>query len=201
MLRSAALLALAVLAAAPDSARAQKVTATDIHSHPFSADFAAGGKLRLRVRSGDVQILGTDEEKIAVTLSGQNAHEAQKLKVEFERRGDTGEMRISGGPHDGLTITIRIPSRTDLHARIPFGDVHVENVAGNHDVELHAGDLTVDVGDPADYAEVDASVVTGDLDAAPFDESHGGLFRSFKSSGTGRYRLHAHVGAGDLTLR
>ena len=201
MLRPAALLALTLLAAAPDSARAQKVTATDVYSHPFSADFAAGGRLRLRVRSGDVQILGTDEEKIAVTLSGQSAHEAQKLKVEFERRGDTGEMRISGGPHNDLKITIRIPSRTDLYARIPFGDVRVENVAGNGDIELHAGDLTVDVGDPADYAEVDASVVTGDLDAAPFDESTGGLFRSFKTSGTGRYRLHAHVGAGDLTLR
>jgi len=201
MLRPAAFLTLAVLLAAPGAARAQKVTATDIYSHPFSADFPAGGKLRLKVRSGDIQILGTDEEKVTVTLSGERAHDAQKLKVEFDRKGDTADMRVSGGPRNDLRIKIRIPSRTDLHARVPFGDVRVENVTGNHDVELHAGDLTLEVGDPDDYAEVDASVVSGDLDAEAFDESHGGLFRSFKTTGTGRYRLHAHVGAGDLTLR
>jgi hypothetical protein len=35
----------------------------------------------------------------------------------------------------------------------------------------------------------------------PFGESHGGLFRSFRKSGTGKYKLVAHVGAGELTLR
>jgi hypothetical protein len=29
----------------------------------------------------------------------------------------------------------------------------------------------------------------------------GGLFRSFEERGNGKYRLHAHVGAGELTLR
>jgi len=47
---------------------------------------------------------------------------------------------------------------------------------------------------------VDASVNAGDVEASPFGESHGGLFRSFKKSGSGKYKLHAHVGAGDLTL-
>ncbi len=79
--------------------------------------------------------------------------------------------------------------------------MNVENVTGNQDVELHAGELTVDVGDPDHYSLVDASIVTGELDAAPFRESHGGLFRSFRTTGSGRYRLHAHVGAGELTLR
>jgi hypothetical protein len=34
----------------------------------------------------------------------------------------------------------------------------------------------------------------------PFGESRGGLFRSFEKSGNGRYKLVAHVGAGNLTL-
>jgi hypothetical protein len=70
----------------------------------------------------------------------------------------------------------------------------------NKDVELSAGDLNIAVGNAADYSHVDASVMSGDLEAAPF-KSHGGLFRSFEKSGSGRYRLHTHVGAGDLTLR
>jgi hypothetical protein len=48
---------------------------------------------------------------------------------------------------------------------------------------------------------VEASVTTGGLEAAPFGESHGGLFRSFHKEGNGKYKLYAHVGAGDLTLR
>jgi hypothetical protein len=199
MLRSAALLTVAVLLAPP--ALAQRVVATDLANHPFTTDFNAGGKLRLRVRSAEVHILGTDEDRISVEASGRRARDVRRLKVEFERKGNAGDLRICGGSGDDLTITIRIPSNTDLHARIPFGEVHVENVTGSKDVSLHAGELTVDVGDPEDYARVDASVLTGELDAAPFDEYHGGLFRSFRTRGSGPHRLYAHVGAGELTLR
>jgi hypothetical protein len=66
---------------------------------------------------------------------------------------------------------------------------------------LHAGELIIDVGDASDYSRVDASVYSGGLEASPFGESHGGLFRSFHKGGNGRYHLHAHVGAGDLTLQ
>jgi hypothetical protein len=185
---------------APVCVAQTKLEATDIASHPFSEDFASGGKLRLCIRSGEVHIIGNDENKISVQLSGKKASDARKLKVRLQRKGGTADMRISGGPRNDLTITIRIPTNTDLYARIPFGEVEVKNVASNQDVELHAGDLTVEVADPANYSHVDASVFTGEVDAVPFGESHGGLFRSFRKDGKGRYRLHAHVGAGQLTL-
>lgn len=199
-MRTAALVLSAALLA-PAAGRAQSWTeATDIAHHPYSVDFPAGGRLRLEVRSGDVQIVGTAEPRMRVELSGRNARleRTRKLRVRFRRDRSDGEMKIEGGPHDDLTIIVHLPSETDLHARIPFGDVDVSNVRGDLDVELHAGDLTVHVGDPKDYASVDASVTAGDLDAEPFGESEGGLFRSFRKHGKGRYRLHAHVGAGDL---
>ena len=58
-------------------------------------------------------------------------------------------------------------------------------VTGNKDIELHAGDLTIGVGDPTDYAHVQASVTTGDIDAKAFGESHGGLFRRSRSPTNG----------------
>jgi hypothetical protein len=200
MLRASFFLACAALVA-PVCAAQTKVEATDIANHPFSEDFAAGGKLRLCVRSGEIHVIGTAENKISVEISGKRAYEARKLKVRLERKDGTADMRISGGPRNDLTITVRIPSNTDLYARIPAGEVHVENIANNKDVELHAGDLTIDVGDSADYSNVEASVLVGEVDAISFGESHGGLFRKFRSVGNGRYRLHAHVGAGQLTLR
>lgn len=200
-MRTAALVLSAVLLA-PAAGRAQQAwsEATDIAHHPYSVAFPAGGTLRLEVRSGDVEIVGTTEPNIRVELSGRNAHleKTRKLKVSFRRSGADGEMKIAGGPHEDISIMVRIPSETDLHARVPFGDVDVANVRGDLDVELHAGDLTVHVADPKDYASVDASVTAGDLDAEPFGEAEDGLFRSFRTHGKGRYRLHAHVGAGDL---
>jgi len=69
MLRSAVLLACAILLATPGIAQ-PRLEATDVANRPFSADFAAGGKLRLRVRSAEVHIIGTAENKISVGCRG-----------------------------------------------------------------------------------------------------------------------------------
>jgi hypothetical protein len=183
-----------------EAARA-RVEATDLVNHPFSADFAPGGKLRLRVRSGDIRVVGTGEDKISVELSGRKAADAGDLEVRLNRDGSAADLRIWGGPRNDLTITIRIPARTDLYARIPFGQVEVDHVAGDQDIALHAGELVLSVGEPSEYSRVDASVICGELDAEAFGEEHGGLFRSFHKEGSGKYRLYAHVGAGELILR
>ena len=45
-------------------------------------------------------------------------------------------------------------------------------------------------------------MLAGDLTASAFGVSKDGLFRSFeKDNLSGKYRLHAYVGAGDLTLK
>jgi len=201
MLRRTLLLACA-LGLAPLVCPAQiKIEATDLVNHPFSVAFASGGKLKVKVRSGEVRILGTDDDRISVELSGKKAWDAKDTRVRFEQKSDTAELKVSGGPKSDLTITVRIPSNTDLHARVPAGEVRVQSITGNKDIEIHAGDLTIEVGNSADYSHVEASVVTGDLSAAPFGENKSGLFRSFEKTGPGRYRLHAHVGAGELTLQ
>jgi hypothetical protein len=186
---------------APPGLAQARLEVTDIVDHPFSADFASGGKLRLHVQSGDIHVIGVDEDRVSVELSGKNLAEARKLRVRLDRKDGEGELHVSGGPHKELTITVRIPKNTDLYARIPYGDVRIEGVTGNKDVSLHAGDLTVAVGNPSDYARVDASVMSGEVDADAFHEMHGGLFRSFHRTGAGQYRLYAHVGAGQLTLQ
>ena len=173
----------------------------DLQNHPFDVAFPSGGKLRLHLRSGEFHIIGHSENNIGVRLAGRNADHASDLTVQFNRSGNDADLRISGGPKDQLTVTVEIPTPAMLFIRMPAGDLSVEGVSGSKDIELHAGDLNISVGDAADYGHVDASVLSGDLEAPPFHESHGGLFRSFEKHGAGKYTLHAHVGAGDLTLR
>jgi hypothetical protein len=74
-------------------------------------------------------------------------------------------------------------------------------VTGNKDVELHAGQLNISVDKPEEYGHVDVSVNAGELQAAAFGDSKGGLFRSISRDMSGKYRLHAHVGTGQLSVR
>jgi hypothetical protein len=175
----------------------------DLQNHPFLVDFPSGSKLRLHLRSGEFRIRGRNDNKIAVHLAGRNADHARELTVRFKRSDsdNQADLRVFGGPKNNLQVTIEIPSSAMLFVRMSAGDLAVEGVSGDKDIELHAGELNIAVGDARDYGRVDASVMSGDLEAAPFHESHGGLFRSFEKHGAGKYTLHAHVGAGDLTLR
>src|ERR1700687_1892849 len=107
MLRSSFLLACAALLA-PVCIAQTKLEATDIVNHPFSKEFASGGTLRLRVRSGEIHVIGTGENRISVELSGRNAYAAGNLKVRLERKDRTANMRISGGPGRQLATPIGI---------------------------------------------------------------------------------------------
>jgi hypothetical protein len=181
---------------------AEKTTdVTEVGKDHFEADFASGGLVRMHVRSSELRIIGSDENKIQVHYWGRSADKSNEVKVSLKTAGSTGELRISGGPHNNFEIEIRVPRNSHLYLRVPAGDVEVSGLTGDKDVEVHAGDVRIGIGDPEDYARVDASVNAGDIDAAPFGASKSGLFRSFRKQGAGKYQLHAHVGAGDLTLR
>jgi len=198
----AALLISAVTLLCPALNCAQsKIEVSDLQSHPFVADFPSAGHLRVQLRSGDFRIVGTDANKITVQLSGKKADNASDLTVSFKPSSTSAELRISGGPRNDLQVTVHVPKNTGLFVRMPAGELALEGISGDKDVELHAGDLTISGCDTSDYSRVDASVTAGDLEAPPFGESHGGLFRSFHKNGLGKYQLHAHVGAGELTIR
>lgn len=189
------------LIALPAAAGADKTDISERGVPHFEAQIPPGARVALHIRAGDIRILGAEDGKLTVDISGKNKNNIDDLRYRLTSSGSNAELHVSGGPRNDLNIEVHIPRNSELYARISAGDVSIENVTGSKDVELHAGDLTISVGNPADYSRVEASVSAGDISAAPFGEEHGGLFRSFKKSGPGRFTLYAHVGAGDLTLR
>jgi len=185
--------------AADGSQSGSKTVTTKVGEPHFEAPVPSGVPLRLYVRSGDIRVHGSDDNKISVDISGK-AQKLDDVKHRLAILEGSAEFHLSGGPRNDVQITIHLPKNCDLYLRVPAGDVSIEGISGNKDIELHAGDLSIRVGNPDEYSQVDASVNAGDVEASPFGESHSGLFRSFKKSGAGKYKLHAHVGAGDLTL-
>lgn len=195
------LASLAVLSAPRAIAQSKRVEATNLPDHPFQVDYPSGSQLSVYLRSGDVRLVGGTENKVSVRVDAKDMEKAREVRVTFERSEHSAELRVSGGPRNDIQITVEVPKDTGLYVRMPAGQLEISDVTGDKDVQIHAGELIVHVGSPADYSYVEASVTTGGLEAQPFHEDHGGLFRSFHKSGNGKYRLHAQVGAGDLTLR
>jgi hypothetical protein len=168
----------------------------------FEAPFEPGGQLNMRLRSGDIEVRGIDSPVVRVSCELKHDEEAQEVTITFKGSGHSGDLRIQGGPHNDIRFRIEVPKSSHLFVRSPAGDLTVKGVVGDKDVEIHAGDLTIEVGNPADYIHTDASVYAGDLNASAFGVTKDGLFRSFnKNNPAGKYRLHAHVAAGDLVLK
>lgn len=158
-------------------------------------------QLRLHVRSGEIMIVGADDSKITVDLAGKNADKIQGVKGRLSVAKNVAELHLTGGPKSELQIIIHVPRNSDLMARVFAGDVSVQDVVGNKDVELHAGQLTISLEKPEDYGRVDMSVGAGQVDAEVFGDSKGGLFRTVSRESSGKYRLHAHVDTGQLSVR
>jgi hypothetical protein len=195
------LASLVILSAPLAMAQSKKIEVTNLPDHPFQVDYPSGRQLNLHVRSGDVRVVGGNDNKVSVRVEANDMDKAREVKVFFERLDNSAELNISGGPKNDVRITVEVPKSKGLFVRMPFGELEISDVTGDKDVQLRAGELIIHVGNPADYSHVDASVTSGGLEAPPFGEDHGGLFRSFQKSGNGKYKLHAHVGAGDLTMR
>jgi hypothetical protein len=172
----------------------------DLAHHGFYVDFAPRGQLDLRIRPAEVHIIGSDEDRIVVRVAGKQGLDSKDVQARFEKHGNSGVLEITGGPHNDVTITVQVPKESNLVVRVFAGDVEIRDVVGDKDVELNFGALRIGVGDATGYSSVKASVSSGEIDAKPFGESRGGLFRSLEKSGNGKYKLKAYVGAGRLSL-
>ena len=175
------------------------VQVTEVGKQPVQANFSSGGSLELNLCSGGVELRGTDDEKIRVSYRSRK--DTRQVKVRLTLSGNEGSLEVDNCPHDDFTMSIEVPRMAHLNVRMFAGQLDIENIQGDKDLELNFGQLNVEVGKPEDYAHVKASVTTGEVDGASFDVSKGGFFRSFETTGPGKYNLRAHVGAGQLLLR
>jgi len=161
--------------------------------------FVPHGKVRLELGPGGYTIRPGADDKIKITYSADSESDLRQAGATISVSGSTAKVAVHG-PQLHFQATIELPARSDLVVRLDAGNLDVEEIRGNKDIESHAGNLEIDVGSPDDYNLVDASVYTGNLDAPAFHVSKSGLFRSFHTTGSGEFQLHAHVAAGNLKL-
>ena len=163
--------------------------------------FISQGTIRLHLEAGGYTVTPVDSENIVVTCRAHTAEQLQHVKVEIKATAASADVYVSETPHNNFQATIEVPRHSNLWARLSAGELVVEDVEGDKNLEVLAGRIQVDVPHAEQYGHRDASVTTGSIESSAFDVSKGGLFRSFEQQGPGKYRLHAHVMTGEIDLR
>jgi hypothetical protein len=187
---------LGVLSIAPMRLGAQALFAQSTGS-PVEKDFVSGGKIEITLESGDYHVRASPDNRIHVRW---NEASARGVRVKLMTNGKSADLRVENTPHNNFHATIEVPALTDVRVRLTAGNLEMAGIKGDKDIEANAGNLNISVGSANDWGDVDASVTAGDLHAPAFQAATGGLFRSYKWKGPGKYRLHVHLTAGDINL-
>jgi hypothetical protein len=191
---SAALVGTAVIAAP-----ALVAQQTSRPSSSLERDFVSNGKISMDLSAGEYRITGSPDNKIRLAWSVRGEDRLSDVDARADIRGTEARI-VTDGPMNNFKVTIQVPQRTDLYIRLTAGELRLDRVEGSKDIELHAGEMRIDVNRAEDYNSVDASIWAGEIHADPFNVRKEGLFRSFDWKGHGPYRLHASLKAGEVWL-
>lgn len=158
--------------------------------------FVSGGKIDMQLDGGAYDVRATADNHIRVTLTGNVEH----AKAELTAHDADASVQVKDTPRN-FRATIEVPPAADLVVHFKGGELVMEPITGNKDVQSYGGDIKIGIGNPDDYSSVDASVKVGDIDASAFGGSKAGLLPHFTWSGKGKYTLRANLAAGSLALR
>jgi len=159
------------------------------------------GALAVESFATGITVVGTDGTTLKITCTNASDPHA----VRFHLTGDPGREQLtlrSDHHQDNLGIRIEVPHRTNLRLHMGAGEVTVNNLEGNQDIDLYAGQITISAGDTSDYSSVHASVTIGEVKASAWGVDKGGFFRSFtRNTANGEYKIYAHVLTGEIDLK
>ena len=173
-------------------------------SHSEVRDFVAGGMLHVRLSVGDIRVRRSDSNQIRLhyTVKSRRESHVKDAQVEFEIHGRDANIELHAPTTGGNTqfdVELEVPRNTNLDVHEKVGDLTIEDIEGDKDLELGVGDIRVAVG-RTDYHLVRASASIGDVNGDGYGETSGWLGKTLKYHGDGKYELRAHVGVGDITL-
>ena len=173
-------------------------------THNDSREFVSGGYVHVRLGVGDVHIKRGDSAKIKLqyTVKSRRESNVKDAHVDFDVKGNDASIEFHA-PSSGNTefdVEIELPATTNLDVHGKVGDMTIENIDGDKDLDLGVGDIRVIAAGQSAYKLVRASTGIGDVDSGGYGETSGWLGKTLKYHGDGKYELRAHVGVGDIRL-
>jgi hypothetical protein len=169
----------------------------------LDAPLPSSATLIIDSRPAGLQIVGTDHEGIHISCTADDADSATRIRLRFSGTPNHAKLTITGDYlKDGnLKIRVEVPRKTNLGIQMPAGEVKVDEIVGDKDIELHAGHISISSARAWDYRNVNASVDIGAVNAPVYGANKGGFFRTVrKENAEGEYRLRAHITTGAIDL-
>jgi hypothetical protein len=172
-------------------------------THSEARDFVAGGMVHVRLSVGDLHIRRGDSDKIRLHYTVKSWRESHVKDahgdIDVHGRDANIEFHAPTSGNTQFDVELEVPQNTNLEVHEKVGDLRIEEIEGDKDLELGVGDIRVAFGRAA-YHLVRASTSIGDVNTSTGDVSAGLLGKTLKYHGDGKYELRAHVSIGDITL-
>lgn len=168
------------------------------YTDSLETEFVNGGQVTIRLSAGEHRITASPDDHIRIHWR-VNSRDNQNVAASTDVEGNSAKVEVDG-PRKNFRTIIEVPRHSDLTVRLTAGELHVGNVEGSRDIRLRAGDLSIEVGETENYANVEGSLWAGDISAGPFGQEASGLFRSIEWQGEGKQDLRFKLYAGDVQL-
>ena len=172
-------------------------------THTDAREFVSGGYIHVRLSVGDLHIERGDSTRIRLeyTVKSRQESHLKSAHVDFNIKGNDATVEFHA-PTSGNTqfdVELEVPANTHLDIHQKVGDLTVDSIEGDKDLNLGVGDIRVSTG-RSGYRLVNASTGIGDVNSEGYGETRGWLGKTLKYHGDGKYELRAHVGVGDIKL-
>jgi hypothetical protein len=173
-------------------------------THSEVRDFISGGTVHVRLGVGDLRITRSDSTQIHLRYRVKSRSESRMkdAHVNFEVHGRDAdiEFRAPISANTQFDVELEVPQNTNLNVHDKVGDLTIEEIEGDKDLELSVGDIRL-AGGHSTYRTVLANTKIGDVNGADnYGEASGWLGKTLDYHGGGKYDLRAHVRVGDITL-
>jgi len=172
-------------------------------THSDAREFVAGGYIHLRLNVGDIHIKRGDSTRIRLeyTVKSRRERNVKDAHVDFDVKGNDANIEFHArSSNTQFDVELEVPANSNLDVHEKVGDITIDSIEGDKDLDLGVGDIRVAGGGQSAYRLVRASTGIGDVDSGGYGESSGWLGKTLKYRGDGKYELRAHVGVGDIRL-
>ena len=172
-------------------------------THSDAREFVAGGYIHVRLNVGDIHIKRGDSARIRLeyTVKSRRERNVKDAHVDFDVKGNDANIQFHApSSNTQFDVELEVPANSNLDVHEKVGDITIDSIEGDKDLDLGVGDIRVAAGGQSAYRLVRASTGIGDVDSGGYGQSSGWLGKTLKYRGDGKYELRAHVGVGDIRL-
>ena len=159
-----------------------------------------GKGIEIRATSGTINIEGTQDNDVRVTIENVSAESAKTARIKIDRNRNPILIEIKDLPQFA-TASVEVPRSASLAVSMLAGNLQIGDIDGDKMCLLRSGKMLINVGDPKAYKSVSAFVFAGDIQASAFNRDTGGVWRMVTWTGPGQAVIDAHVSTGLLVLR